>query len=510
MPTRALHMRKIRELVRLKYEARLSHEQIAGALAISKGVVAKYVARIERLQLDPAVLMAMSDAEVMARIAPAPRPASYGGRVKPDFAYLHTEMKRPNVTLTLLWQEYAQANAGALTYRFSQFAGLYRDYVATLRRSMRQVHRAGEKLFVDYAGQSVGFGREGDRAQIFVATLGASNYTFACATAHQRLIDWTGALVRALDYIDGVPALIVPDNARALIADPDRYEPRASATIEDLSRHYGTAVLPARPYRPQDKSKVEVGVQVVQRWILARLRDGNFASLHAVDAAVGDLLDDLNTRPFKRLPGCRDSAYRQLDRPALKALPVEHYEFARYSEARVNIDYHIAIDEHFYSVPQALVHQRVEARATARNVEVLHRGVRVAAHARSYVRFGYTTLPEHLPAAHRAHLEWSPGRLIRWGEKHGGACAEVIRRILAARPHPEQGYRACLGLLRLDRQHGGVRLEAACARALLLGSPTYQTVGSILKRHTENLSVSEKADWASPDHAHVRGPKYYQ
>ena len=342
MPTRALHMRKVRELIRLKYEARSSHQEIEGALTISKGVVAKYV----------------------GRIAPAPRPASYGGRIKPNFAHLHAELNCSNMTLMLLWQEYCATNAGGLTYRYSQFADLYRQYVATLRRSMRQVHRAGEKLFVDYAGQSVGYGRDGDRAQIFVATLGASNYTFACATAHQRLVDWTGALVRALEYIDGVPALIVPDNAKALITDPDRYEPRASATIQDLSRHYGTAILPARPYRPQDKANVEVGVQIVQRWFLARLRDNKFATFAAVDDAVGDLLADLNTRPFKRLPGSRESAYQQLDRPTLKALPLGRHEFVRYHEARVNIDYHIAIDEHFYSVPQALVHQKVEARVT--------------------------------------------------------------------------------------------------------------------------------------------------
>src|ERR1039458_7996198 len=218
MPTRALSMRKIRELIRLKYQAGLSPEQIAGALAISKGVVAKYVARIERAGLEPAELMGLSDAEVLVRIAPAPRPSSYGGRIAPDFAHVHAELKRPSVTLMLLWQEYSAANADGLTYRYSQFTDLYRSYVATLRRSMRQVHRAGEKLFVDYAGQTVPYGREGDRAQIFVATLGASNYTFACATAHQRLIDWTGALVRALEYIDDIPALIVPDNARALLA----------------------------------------------------------------------------------------------------------------------------------------------------------------------------------------------------------------------------------------------------------------------------------------------------
>jgi transposase len=510
MPTRALQMRKIRDLIRLKYEGRLSHEQIARALSISKGVVAKYVARIERLGEEPSALLRLAEPELRARLSPAARPSSYGGRVTPDFAHVHAELRRPGVTLTLLWQEYIAAHAPAPTYRYTQFADRYRAYVASLRRSMRQVHRAGDKLFVDYAGQSVPYGGEGERAQVFVAVLGASNYTFACATAHQRLEDWTAALVRALDYIDGVPALIVPDNARALIADPDRYEPRASATIADLAAHYGTAVLPARPYRPRDKAKVEVAVQIVERWILARLRDRAFATLEEVDEAIGGLLDELNRRPFKRLPGSRHSAYETLDRPALKPLPASRYEFARYASARVNIDYHVSVEEHFYSVPHALVHQSVEVRVTAGSVEILHRGRRAAAHRRSFTRYGYTTLPEHLPAAHRAHLEWTPGRLVRWGEQHGVACAEVIRRILATRLHPEQGYRSCLGLLRLERQHGAQRLEAACARALALGSAAYQTVAHILKCRQESLPLPGEATWSAPEHAHLRGPKYYQ
>lgn len=507
---RALPMRKIRDLIRLKYSARLSHEQIARALAISKGVVAKYVARLERLAEDPATLLERPEAELAELVKPASRPNSYGGRVVPDFAHVHCELRRPGVTLTLLWQEYLAEHSAAPTYRYTQFAELYRAYVASLRRSMRQVHRAGEKLFVDYAGQTVHYGREGDRAQIFVAVLGASNYTFACATAHQRLEDWTAALVRTLEFLQGVPALIVPDNARALIADPDRYEPRASATIADFAAHYGTAVLPARPYRPRDKAKVEVAVQIVERWILARLRDRTFATLEAVDEAVGALLDPLNQRPFKRLPGSRASAYESLDRPALRPLPLNPYEFARFYKVRVNIDYHVAIEDHFYSVPHALVHQELEARATARSVELLYRGRRVAAHPRSFARYAHSTIAEHLPAAHRAHLEWSPGRLVRWGEQHGIACAEVIRRILATRLHPEQGYRACLGLLHLEKQHGGKRLEAACARALALGSATYQTVATILKRRQESLPLPGDAQWSAPEHAHLRGPKYYQ
>lgn len=509
MPPRELPMKKVRDLIRLKYETKLSHEQIGRALSISKGVVAKYVGRVEARGLDPAVLLTLDEGELQRRLGSAPRVPQYGGRVMPDYAEVHRELKRPGVTLTLLWEEYRRAHEGAATYRYSQFAERYREYVSTLRRSMRQVHYAGEKLFVDYAGDTVGYG-DGERAQIFVGVLGASNYTFACATARQTLDDWVEGLVRALEYVEGVPALIVPDNARALIADPDRYEPRASVTVADLASHYGTAVLPARPYRPKDKAKVETAVLVVERWILARLRNRTFATLAEVDAAVGELLEDLNHRPFKRLPGSRASQYQSLDRPALKPLPVSRYELARYATAKVNIDYHVVVAEHLYSVPHALVGQTVETRATARAVEILHGGKRVAAHARSHVRYGYTTEPAHLPAAHRAHLEWTPQRLIRWGASHGVACAEVVRRILTASRHPEHGYRACLGLLKLERRYGAVRLEAACARALALGSPRYRTVADILDNGQESLPLPGKATWAAPEHAHVRGPKYYQ
>lgn len=510
MPRRVLPMRKIRELIRLKYEANLSHEAIARALCISKGVVSKYVLRIEQRGLDPQALLVADEAHVQQVLSPLERPR-YGGRVLPDYGWVHSQLKRSGVTLVLLWEEYTSANAGAATYRYSQFAERYRQYVATLRRSMRQIHRAGEKLFIDYAGQTVGYGDEGDRAQIFVAVLGASNYTFSCATPHQRLEDWTGSIVRAFEFFDGVTQLVVPDNARAMIADPDRYEPRASATIADLANHYGTVVLPARPLRPRDKGKVEVAVQVVERWILARLRDRRFATVGEVDASIGELLEDLNNRPFKRLPGTRRNAYEKLDQAALKPLPVGRYEFARYLNAKVGIDYHVAVEEHFYSVPHALVQQSVEIRTTAAAIEILHRGRRVAAHARSSVRYGYTTVPEHLPASHRAHLEWSPGRLIHWGEQHGVACAEIIRRILATRLHPEQGYRSCLGLLKLERRYGAVRLEAACARALALGSARYLTVSEILKSAQEGLPLPGTAspEWSSPAHAHLRGPKYY-
>ena len=508
MSTRTLTMRSIRELYRLKFEAGLSHERIARALAVSKGVVAKYARLAEAAGLSPAELLALPEDALLARLRPTrPPPVRH---VPPDYAAIHQELKRKGVTLMLLWEEYVAAHPGASTYRYSQFAQRYRDFAARLRRSMRQVHRAGEKLFVDYAGQTVPYGEAGERAQIFVATLGASSYTFACATPRQTLADWVGALVRAFEYIGGVTELVVPDNARALIADPDRYEPQASATLLDFAAHYGTAILPARLYRPRDKAKVEQGVLVVERWILARLRHRRFASLAEVDHAVGALLPDLNTRPFKRLPGCRSSAYEALDRPALRPLSVSRYELARYWPATVNIDYHVVHEQHYYSVPHPLVHAKVELRVTTHHVEVLHRGKRVAAHLRSSKRGGYTTLPEHLPAAHRAHLEWSPRRLIRWGESIGPACAAIVSRILESRPHPEQGYRACLGLLRLAERHGAARLEAASVRALALGAPSYRCVKAILTNRLEHAPLAAQTDWAAPEHDHLRGPRYYQ
>ena len=353
-------------------------------------------------------------------------------------------------------------------------------------------------------------GEAGERAQIFVAALGASSYTFACATPRQTLADWVEGLVRAFEYIEGVTELVVPDNARALIADPDRYEPQASATLLDLAAHYGTAVLPARPYKPKDKAKVEQGVLVVERWILARLRHRRFATVTEVDLAVGELLGYLNSRPFKRLPGSRRSAYETLDRPALRPLPTSRYELARYWPAKVNIDYHVVLDGHYYSVPHELVHAAVELRVTTHALEILCRGKRVAAHLRSAKRGGYSTVPEHLPAAHRAHLEWSPQRLIRWGGTVGPSCAAVVVRILETRPHPEQGYRACLGLLRLAEQHGRDRLEAACTRAIALGAPSYRSVKAILQNKLETAPLTAPPDWTAPDHTHVRGPRYYQ
>lgn len=390
-------MRKIKDVLRLKLEAGLTHEQVAAALRISKGVVTKYLTLASAAGLDWVAIAALDEAELERRLLAKPvRQSDY---VMPDYGRAHQELRRKGMTLMLLWEEYQAEYAGQQTYRYTQFCEHYRAFSQRLKRSMRQVHRAGEKLFIDYAGPTVAL-TDGTRAHIFVAALGASSYTFACATARETMADWLDATAQALAFFGGVPQLIVPDNPRALIADPNRYEPRSNDTVQDFARHYGTSVLPARSRHPQDKARVESAVQVVERWILARLRHQRFANVHEVNLAVEPLLDRLNTRPFQKLPGSRASAFGALDAPALQPLPAQRYELARFKTVRVQIDYHVEIDGHRYSVPHALVGQMLDARITSHVVELLHRGHRVASHGRSERRGGFTTAAEHMPAAH--------------------------------------------------------------------------------------------------------------
>ncbi|NUZ08634.1 IS21 family transposase [Schlegelella koreensis] len=511
MPTNRIMMRQIRQALRLHLEAGLSYGQIARVVGIGKATIGKFVLLARAAGVDWVVAQTLSDEQLEARLyRPAVPRASR--QLEPDYPWIHQEIKRPGVTLQLLWEEYQRGCEQA--YKYTSFCVKYRAWAAALKRSMRQTHIAGERLFVDYAGQTVpvfdATGGEIRRAQIFVAVLGASNYTYACATATQSAVDWVGSIIDALEFIGGVPRLIVPDQTRALIARPDRYEPAVNRLVDELCDHYDVAVLPARPAHPRDKPKVEVGVQVVERWILARLRNRRFFSLGELNAAIRELLLDLNHRAFKKLPGCRASAFDALDRPELRALPATRMAIARFKRARVNIDYHVELDGHYYSVPHRLVRSKVELRVTAATVEILAGNQRVAVHAYSSRRGAHTTAAEHMPASHRAHREWTPQRLIAWGERIGAATGALVRWQMEHRPHPEQGYRACLGLQRLARQFGDARLEAACARAMSIRSPTYRSVNSILAAGLDRQQVpATPAEAALPPHENVRGPDYY-
>jgi transposase len=504
-------MRRIRETLRLHLQAGLSYNEVGRALKISKSAVGKYVSLARVAGVDCEVAESLSDEELEAKLYRPPVPRA-SHQLAPDFALVHQELKREGVTLMLLWEEYARGNP--LAYKYTSFCVKYREFAQNQLRSMRQVHLAGEKLFVDYAGSTVPIidpaTGEISQAQIFVATLGASNYTFACATARQTTADWIGAQVQALEFIGGVPRLIVPDQPRALIKTPDRYDPEPNRTYDEFAKHYGCAVLAARPRHPRDKPKVEASVLLVQRWILARLRNRQFFSLVELNRAIAELLVDLNQRPFKKLPGCRRSAFELLDAPALRPLPASRYAIGRWKTVKVNIDYHVEFDGHYYSVPHRLVGAKLDVRVTGSLLECFASNQRVAGHAVSTVRGDFTTVAEHMPASHRAHREWTPAKLIAWGQRIGVSTAAVVTWQLERRPHPEQGYRACLGLLALVRKYSAERLEAACTRAMAIRAPTLRSVTNILKCGLDRQpSLFPVAAGPVLEHENVRGPDYY-
>jgi transposase len=504
-------MRRITEVLRLKFEVDLSHDRIARAVGLSKGVVGKYVSLAKARGLSWPLPEGMDEAALEAKLYP-PRAASTRF-AEPDHARIHAELKRKGVTLQLLWSEYV-AEAGERAYRYTQFCEHYRRWVKRQKRSMRQLHRAGEKLFVDYCGPTVPIvdatTGEVRPAQVFVAVLGASNYTYAEATWTQELPQWIASHQRAFAFFGGVVELLVPDNLRSGVAKACRYDPQPNATYQELARHYGCAILPARPYKPKDKAKAEVGVQVVERWILARLRHHTFFSLAELNAAIRELLAELNARPFQKLPGSRQSAFEALDQPALKPLPDSLYEYAEWKQAKPGIDYHVEVDKCYYSVPHRFIGQVLEVRASASVVEVFHKGQRIASHPRSHTQL-FSTLPEHMPSSHRQHREWSPGRFLNWAQPIGPATLEVVKRQLEDLPHPEHGYRRCLGLLNLARRYGKGRLEAACERAVAIHSANYRSVSSILKQglDRQRLSEQEAEQGELPLHANVRGRGYY-
>jgi transposase len=514
VPALRIAMRRIREVVRLKEECGLTYSQIARSLGISKGSIANYLSAAQTAGLTHQEAAALDDAALTARLH---RQRSGGPKfAAPDFALVHRELKRKGVTLTLLWEEYRDAAQGA-PYSRSRFYERYQAFARTLRLSMRQTHVAGEKLFVDYAGQTVPVidttSGEERRAHVFVAVWGASNYTYAEATWSETKVDWIGAHVNALTYAGGVPALLVPDNPKALIGEANRYEPEPNRTYQALAEHYGCAVLPARPRKPRDKAKVEAGVQLVERWILARLRHRRFYSLAELNAAIAELLVELNHRPFQKLDGSRHSWFELLERPVLRPLPPTPFEYAEFKKAKVSrLDYHVEFERHYYSVPHTLVGQEVELRVTRTMVEVLYHHRRVASWARNARRGDYSTLPEHMPAAHRAHQTWSPQRLLHWAGRIGVATQRVVAHILETKPHPEQGYRACLGMLALAKKFGDRRLEAACARAVTIGAKSRKSVASILANGLDQQPLQLALDVDAPPlpaHANVRGPQYY-
>jgi transposase len=505
-------MRKIKEVLRLRWANGLSKRKTAKSCGISRPAVDEYLRRAEEAGLSWPLPADLDDGALERLLFPAAPTLPAQVRGLPDWSTINRELKRKGVTLFLLWQEYRESHPQG--YQYSWFCECYRAWQGQLDVVMRQDHRAGEKLFVDYAGQTVPvvdrFSGEIREAQIFVAVLGASNYTYAEATWTQGLPDWIGSHQRCFQYLGGVPEIVVPDNLRSGVSKAHRYEPDTNPTYQDMASHYGVAVLPARVRRPRDKAKVEAGVLVVERWILAMLRNRTFFSLAELNTTIRELLEKLNARTFKKLPGSRREHFVALDQPALQLLPAAPYVYAEWKKARVHIDYHVEVDGHYYSVPHALIKKQLEVRITKHTLECFHRGNRVASHRRSYHKGRHTTVPAHMPEAHRQAGDWSPERLAHWAAKMGPATEKLILTVLSARKHPQQAYRSCLGILRLGKAYGDDRLEAACRRALTLGSHSYKSIESILRHGLDKQPLAEQTELTLPeDHDNIRGPSYY-
>jgi len=512
MPGERLSMRKVREVLRLKYACGASVRTIARSVGIGRTTVAEYLRRTSVIGITWPVPAAVDDAELERRLFAPPGFNKAPTRAVPDWRHVHAELRRRGVTLLLLWEEYRADHMDG--YGYSRFCDLYIEWRRSVSATMRQTHVAGEKLFVDYAGDTVpvfdGTSGEERPAHVFVAVLGASNYTYAEARWSEGLADWIGAHVNALTFLGGGPKLLVCDNLRAGVTAACRYEPGINRTYQEMAAHYGAAVLPTRVRRPRDKAKVEVAVLIVERFILARLRNRRFLSLGELNEAIREVLGDLNARLMRKLGASRREFFDTIDRPALLPLPAEPYAYAEWRRCRVAPDYHIEVHGHFYSLPSRLIREVVEARITDTTIEIFHAGRRVAAHPRSALKRRHTTTPEHMPSAHRRYASWTPARLLSFAAQVGPSTTALVEIIMRTKPHPEQGFRACLGILRLAKTYGEARLEAACQRGISIGARSYGSIASILKTGLDRGFH----DTAAPDvapllHANIRGRGYY-
>lgn len=508
-------MRKIKEVLRLKYTHELSERQIARSCGISRSTVAEYLMRTRAAGLGWPLTGELDDAAIEARLFPLRSgKAERGEPPMPDCEQIHRELQsHKHVTLQLLWQEYKEAHPDG--YQYSQFCELYRRWEKKLDLVLRGSHRAGEKMFVDYAGQTVPVTDrdtgEVAQASMFVAVLGASNYTYAEATLNADLESWIGSHVRALEYIGGCPEVLVPDNLKDGVKLPCRYEPDLNPTYQEMAVHYGVAVIPARVRKPKDKAKVEAGVLVCERWILAALRKQTFFSIGELNQAVGELLQKLNNRRFRKMAGTRLQLFEQIDRPALRPLPIERFTFAHWKWTRVTNDYHVELEQHHYSVPVELVGRKVEIRYTANTVEVIHKGVRVASHIRSSKVGEATTIEGHRPESHRRYLEWNWPRLLSWATNAGPSTQALAEQVSSSGIHREQVLRCCLGLVRLGDSYGVQRLEAACDRALRLNACSYKSVKSILRTGLDRIVEAEQTSVRAPVvHDNIRGAGYFE
>ena len=504
-------MRNIREILRLHFECSLSSRNIAAGCKCSYGTVLNILEKANTSGINWPLPAELSDKELEDKLYPGITIHPKSQRPLPNMEYLHKELSRKGVTLMLLWQEYKLGYPDGLMY--SQFCEYYRQWAKKCDLSMRQVHKAGEKMFVDWAGTTMKVvgGETGEikEASLFIAVLGSSGYTYVEGCLSQNIQSWIGAHSRAFGYFGGVPEIVVPDNLRTGVNKACRYEPEINATYQEMAHHYGTAVVPARARKPKDKSKAEGSVLLTERWIVAALRNQTFFSLGELNAAIRDKLEELNHKSFQKMAGSRRTLFETIDKPALKPLPIDHYEFAFWKKAKVNIDYHIEFEGNYYSIPYQLVGEYVELRISSSTLEVIHNHCRIASHRRTYGTRQHVTIPEHRPANHRFYAEWTPQRLVKWAQDIGDNTACFVEALLNARRHPEQAFRSCLGIMRLGRSYPAERMERTAIRALTFGAISYKSFKAILEKGLDQVNPHEKAVIPTVTHDNIRGAAYF-
>ncbi len=518
-----LSMRKLKEILRLKFDSELSNRAIGRAVNVSPSSVSYYARALSKSGKSWKEAQALTDNELEQLLAPhcTQLREKLPAKAELDFKCIHQELKRKGVTLLVLWEEY-QKRYLINIHSYSTYCRLYRKWRKKLKPSMRQTHTGGEKCFIDYAGPRVpirdpqtGEIRE---AMIFIGAMGASNYIFAEATWTRSSEDWLGSHVRMLEFFGGVPELIIPDNEKSGVTKACYYDPDVNRSYAYLASHYNTVILPTRPYKPQDKASAEVAVQIVERWILARLRKHVFFSLEELNSAIAALLIELNNKPFQKLAGTRKTQFELLDKPALKPLPKINFEYACIKSSKVRLDYHVEVNGHYYSVPYNLINETVEYRLTSHTLEVYYQGNRIASHVSSQEIGKSTTCQEHMPRAHQEHDSWSPDGFVKWAQNIGNSVVELVNIVIENQPHPECCYRVHLGLKRLYKDYGETRFAKACRYALTINTPTFRSIKSILLNKLESNGCSDaraalndlQYDFKSSPHPNLRGPNYYK
>lgn len=511
--TELLKMNQIKEILRLHFVLGLNQSEISRSVSISRSTVQNYICRAASKGITKTNLDDFSEESLVLLFKPDL--SNRGKKAEPDYLYIQRELVKKEVTIALLWQEYIEANPEGHSY--SGYCSYYHRWKASQKLSMRCSHKSGEKLYVDFAGLTVPVydSSSGDvsfRAQVFVSVLGASNYIYAEAVPDQSLIHWIGAHVRAFSFYGGVTEIVVPDNLKSGVKKASFYDPEINPGYSDFARHYNLAVIPARVRKPKDKAKAEVGVQVVQRWILAVLRKNRFYSIAELNIAIRVLLEKVNAKKMKSYGVSRKELFDSSEKEFLKPLPLKEYQLYNTKLCRVNIDYHVQVEHHYYSVPFEFVGKVVEVRIREQTVEIIEAGKRIAIHALSKNKYQHTTERSHMPPSHQAMEKWHPTRLISWGEKIGPETKIQVENLLKSKVHPEQSYRACLGLLNLAKKVGGERLESACRRANYLNVASLRRVKSILDTEMDKLALFEGANSAEIEailHSNIRGSKYY-